>query len=141
MAPTVPLRPLLGALRQDGYALGVATNATMAEAEPHLDGAGIAEFFDFVAGCDAGLAQNPIPACAWPSRAHLGCAPERVVMVGDSLHDLRAGRAAGMRTAAVLTGVAGPEELTPFADVVLSDIGQLPAWLKEAGFGAGAAAR
>ena len=36
-------------------------------------------------------------------------------MVGDSTHDLRAGRAAGMRTVAVLTGLAGADELAPLS--------------------------
>jgi phosphoglycolate phosphatase len=50
-------------------------------------------------------------------------------MVGDSRHDLAAGRAAGMHTVAVLTGPARDEDLRPFADVVLPDIGHLPEWL------------
>ncbi|MFD2856539.1 HAD family hydrolase [Seohaeicola zhoushanensis] len=50
-------------------------------------------------------------------------------MVGDSTHDLFAGRTAGMHTVGVLTGVAGHEDLAPHADVVLPDIGHLPAWL------------
>ena len=58
-----------------------------------------------------------------------GLDPARVAMVGDSRHDLDAGRAAGMRTVAVLTGVAGREELAAHADVVLSDIGAIPDWL------------
>jgi hypothetical protein len=57
--------------------------------------------------------------------------PETVLMVGDSLHDLKAGRAAGMRTAGVLTGIAAAEDLAPFADVVLPDIGLCPRWLAE----------
>ena len=52
-------------------------------------------------------------------------------MVGDSAHDLIAGRAAGMRTLAVLTGVAGSDELAPLADAVLADIGAIPGWLEE----------
>jgi phosphoglycolate phosphatase len=50
-------------------------------------------------------------------------------MVGDSTHDLIAGRAAGMGTVAVLTGMASTSDLAPFADLVLPDIGHLPAWL------------
>ena len=50
-------------------------------------------------------------------------------MVGDSRHDLISGRAAGMATVAVLTGIAGAGELAPHADVVLPDIGHLPGWL------------
>ena len=59
----------------------------------------------------------------------MGLAPERVVMVGDSTHDLVAGRRAGMQTLGVLTGMAGEEELAPLADAVLPDIGHIPAWL------------
>ena len=50
-------------------------------------------------------------------------------MIGDSTHDLLAGRAAGMITIGVLTGPAPHEELAPFADVVLADIGKIPDWL------------
>ena len=55
--------------------------------------------------------------------------PARVVMVGDSRHDLEAGRAAGMRAVAVLTGVAVAADLAPHADAVLPDIGHLGAWI------------
>ena len=50
-------------------------------------------------------------------------------MVGDSTHDLIAGRAAGMATIGVLTGTAGHADLAPYADVVFPDIGHIPAWL------------
>ena len=47
-------------------------------------------------------------------------------MVGDSTHDLMAGRAAGMPTIGVLTGMAGAATLAPYADIVLSNIGEIP---------------
>jgi hypothetical protein len=50
-------------------------------------------------------------------------------MIGDSTHDLDCGRAAGMTTVAVLTGLADRDDLAPHADVVLPDIGSLPGWL------------
>jgi phosphoglycolate phosphatase len=56
-------------------------------------------------------------------------APDRIAMIGDSTHDLVAGRAAGMITVGVLTGPATREDLAPHATVVLPDIGHLPAWL------------
>jgi phosphoglycolate phosphatase len=133
MVPAVPLHPLLEELRADGYALGVATNASGGEARAHLDAAGIATFFDFVAGCDAGFGAKPAPGMCLAFARALGLPPEAVLMVGDSLHDLRAGRAAGMRTAGVLTGLATQEDLAPHADVVLADIGHLQAWLQDAG--------
>ena len=45
-------------------------------------------------------------------------------MVGDSRHDLQAGRAAGMVTLGVLTGPATAAELADVADAVLPDIGR-----------------
>jgi phosphoglycolate phosphatase len=50
-------------------------------------------------------------------------------MVGDSTHDLLAGRAAGMRTVGVLTGLAPEAVLAPHADVVFPNIGHLTDWL------------
>jgi len=129
MAEAVPLRPFLAALKARGLKIGLATNDTEVPARAHLAAHGITEFFDFVAGYDSGHGPKPGPGmCAAFARAH-GLDPARVVMVGDSLHDLEAGRRAGMRTVAVLTGVAGADELAPHADVVLCDIGALPAWL------------
>ena len=61
--------------------------------------------------------------------AQTGLDPARVLMVGDSLHDLMAGRAAGMRPVAVLTGIALAADLAPLAEVVLPDIGALPGWI------------
>jgi len=133
MVPAVPLHPLLEGLRAGGYALGVATNASEGEARSHLYAAGITTFFDFVAGCDAGYGAKPAPGMCLAFARHLGLPPEAVLMVGDSLHDLTAGRAAGMRTAGVLTGLATREDLTPHADVVLADIGHLQAWLPGVG--------
>ena len=52
-------------------------------------------------------------------------------MVGDSLHDLMAGAAAGATPVAVLTGVATYDELAPYAEVVLPDIGALEAWIRD----------
>jgi pyrophosphatase PpaX len=45
---------------------------------------------------------------------HLEISPERVVYVGDSVHDMASGRAAGARTAAALWGpfVRGDLELS-----------------------------
>lgn len=57
---------------------------------------------------------------------HCNLTPAQVLMVGDSRHDLIAGRAAGMATLAVLTGVAGAADLADLADAVRPDIGHIP---------------
>lgn len=125
----VPLAPLLEGFRSKGLKLGVATNDAQAPARAHLEAAGISSYFSFVAGYDTGHGGKPGPGMCLGFAAATGLDPARVVMVGDSLHDLHAGRAAGMQVVAVLTGPATAPELAPHADAVLPDIGHLPAWL------------
>ena len=129
MSEAVPLRPLLSALRGRGLRLGVATNDSEVPARRHLANHGITDCFDFISGYDSGHGAKPGPGMCLAFARALGLDPARVAMVGDSRHDLDAGRAAGMRVVAVLTGIAGREELEPHADVVLADIGALPGWL------------
>jgi phosphoglycolate phosphatase len=109
--------------------LGLATNDTEAPARAHLAGAGVLDLFDFVAGCDSGWGGKPAPGQLLAFAGRVGVDPARSVMVGDSLHDLHAGRDAGMKRAAVLTGIAEAAELAPHADVVLPDISHLAAWI------------
>lgn len=127
LSPTVPLRPLLTALRTAGYRLGVATNDNESVAHTHVGD--LAGLFDLVLGFDSGHGGKPAPGMLLAFARHCGLEPAQVLMVGDSRHDLEAGRAAGMATLAVLTGVAAEAELAPFADAVRPDIGHLPALL------------
>lgn len=129
LAEVVPLRAFLTGLRNRGLRLGLATNDAEAPARAHLAACGIEDRFDFVAGSDSGHGGKPGPGMLLAFLCATGLPPERAVMVGDSLHDLAAARAAGMRRVAVLTGIAGPAELAPHAEAVLGDIGALPAWI------------
>ena len=124
-----PLADLLGVFRSSGLKLGVATNDSEAAARAHLKRSAIDGLFDFIAGYDSGYGGKPAPGMCLAFAESCGLAPEAVVMVGDSTHDLQAGRAAGMACVAVLTGVATKADLAPHADVVLPDIGHLPEWL------------
>lgn len=129
MAEVVPLAPFLTGLRDRGLKIGVATNDSEAPARAHLAKAGVAPLFHFIAGYDSGHGPKPEPGMLLAFARTQGLRPERVAMVGDSRHDLIAGRAAGMRTVAVLTGMAPANDLAPLADVVLPDIGALPGWI------------
>lgn len=126
----VPLVPYFAELAALGLILGIATNDAEAPARRHLEKAGITARFDFIAGYDSGYGGKPASGQLLAFCAQTGLDPAACAMVGDSTHDLRAGRAAGMLTIGVLTGPAPPEELAPFADVVLPTIGEIPAWLK-----------
>lgn len=131
MSPAVELRPLLCDLRARGVKIGLATNDTEAPARAHLAGAGVLDLFDFVSGCDSGYGGKPAPGQLLAFANQLGLDPARVAMVGDSHHDLIAGRAAGMHSVAVLTGIAKASDLAPHADVVLQDVNALPSWIDQ----------
>lgn len=125
-AEAVPLAPFLDGLRAAGLRLGVATNDAEAPALAHLGAAGVVAHFDFIAGFDSGHGGKPAPGQLLAFCEAMDLTPEQVIMVGDSLHDLEAGRRAGMTTVGVLTGMAGRAELAVMADAVLPDIGHLP---------------
>ncbi len=129
MSPAVALVPLLTNLRTRGLKIGLATNDTEIPARAHLAGAGILPLFDFVAGSDSGYGGKPATGQLTAFAKAFGLDPVRVAMVGDSHHDLIAGRNAGMYAVAVLTGIATAADLAPHADVVLPDIDHLPGWI------------
>ncbi|MFK7938817.1 MAG: HAD family hydrolase [Roseovarius sp.] len=129
LAPSVPLAPFLDHLAAQGYVLGVMTNDAEMVAHAHLRNAGVADRFAFIAGYDSGYGAKPDPGPLLAFADATKTDPAHVAMVGDSTHDLIAGRAAGMRTIGVLSGPASAATLTPHADVVLPDIGHIPAWL------------
>lgn len=127
----VPVPGVTQALEKLGkrLTLGVVTNDAEAPALAHLKQAGLDHFFDFIAGYDSGFGAKPAPGQLLAFADRTGANPSNTLMVGDSRHDLIAGRAAGMRTVAVLTGIATNEDLADLADVVLEDIGSLPDWI------------
>ncbi|MEQ3626925.1 MAG: HAD family hydrolase [Celeribacter sp.] len=127
--PAVPLAPLLDRLIAAGYQLGIATNDQEDATRQQLDALGLADRFAAIIGADSGHGAKPEPGMCRAFAAALDLRPEQVVMIGDSTHDLRAGRAAGMAVLAVLTGLAEHDDLTAEACAVLPDIGALPQWL------------
>ncbi len=132
VAPQVeaaPLGPLIARLKGRGLRLGVATNDAEGPARAHLTASGVAELFDFIAGFDSGHGAKPGPGQLLAFCAQTGIVPERCAMVGDSLHDLHAARAAGMVAVGVLTGPAARADLLAVADVVLGSVADLPDWL------------
>jgi phosphoglycolate phosphatase len=131
MVEAVPLQPLLSTFRARGLKIGLATNDTEIPARAHLAAHGITGYFDFIAGYDSGHGPKPGPGMCLAFAHSVGLDPANCAMVGDSLHDLEAGRAAGMVCIGVLTGIAEAETLAPHCAVVLPDIGAIPAWLDQ----------
>jgi phosphoglycolate phosphatase len=121
---------MLAELKQDGYALGVITNDSEAGARAQCDKLGLTAWFDAIIGYDSGHGRKPGPGQILAFTRLFGVAPSEAALVGDTLHDLHAARAAGVTAIGVLSGFAGAAELGEHADHVLPDIMALPALLR-----------
>ncbi len=126
----VPLVDLMVTLRAAGMKTGVVTNDTEQGAYVHLTQVGAVDSFDFIAGFNSGFGAKPDPGPLLAFAKHVGLDPAQIAMVGDSLHDLIAGRRAGMYCIGVLTGMATRDDLSGHADVVLNHIGEIPQYFK-----------
>ena len=126
MTPIGDPRAVLLRLTQAGLRLGVGTNDSEASARRQIAALGIGDLLDYVAGYDSGHGSKPEPGMVLAFARHLGVAPHRVAMVGDTMHDLDAARAAGAMAVAVLSGPAAHDDIRRHADYVVDDISHLP---------------
>ena len=123
---------VLARLAARGLRLGIATNDSEASARAQAAAMRLDDVCEFVVGYDSGHGAKPGPGMVEAFIRATGVSPERVGMVGDTLHDLHAARAAGVVAIAVLTGPRGEEardELVPHADHVVGSIADLEALL------------
>ena len=114
--PGVP--ELLAALRANGYATAVATTKRSAMALHLVEAMGLTSAIDHVQGTD-GFAHKPAPDVV--QRALAALQAEGRWMVGDTTHDVGAGKAAGLRTYAVTWGTHDAATLRAAAPDVLAD--------------------
>lgn len=131
----VPLMPcareLLVWLQARGYAMGLCSGSDRPLVELYLRQTGLAKYFSvIVAGDDPGLRSKPAPDMYLKGAELLHAEPGRCLVLEDSPNGLRAGRAAGMRTVMVPDLVPYSEELAPYCDVVLDDLGGVPGLLE-----------
>jgi phosphoglycolate phosphatase len=117
------------ALQQRGLRLGVVTNDSERGAVSQISGLGVEHCFRFVAGWDSGHGRKPEAGQIKAFLAQEALAPGEVVMVGDTLHDMHAARAAGVFALGVASGPAVPEDFHRHADHVLPSIMAIEAWL------------
>ena len=82
-------------LRAMGFPLAIVTNKTQRFVQPHLEHAGIADHFALVIGGDTLPTRKPAAGPLLHVAAAFGIAPARLLMVGDSVNDVEAARAAG----------------------------------------------
>ncbi len=124
---------LLAALRQRGIPLGVVTSKRMASALHSLRGFGLESFFQVVIAKESTRTHKPEAEPVLESMRRLGLTdPQKIIFVGDSLHDLYCARNAGCRSAIVgWTAMPAAELRAAAPDFWLTKPDQLPACLDE----------
>jgi pyrophosphatase PpaX len=99
--------------RGAGHATGLVTSKGRGMTARSLGRVGLAESFDTVVTYEDTERHKPGPEPVLLALDRLGMSPGEAVFVGDSPHDMHAGRAAGVRTAAALWGPFSRAELAP----------------------------
>lgn len=101
----------LAALAQAGHPLAVVTSKGDLLARRGLELVGIAGYFETIVSCDSCTRHKPHPEPVLTALERLGYEPDEALFVGDSVHDIEAGNAAGVETVAALWGPFSREQL------------------------------
>lgn len=91
-------------LKAHGKRLGLVTSKLHDGALRGIKVCGLGEAFDVVLGCDDVTNPKPHPEPVLKAMEQLGVTPAETVFIGDARYDIECGRAAGVKTAAVLWG-------------------------------------
>lgn len=95
--------------------LGLVTSKFKSGAERGLKLVGLAQAFEIIVGADSVTHPKPHPEPVLKALELLDADAEGTVFIGDSRHDLECGRAAGVKTAAVLWGPFNRQHLEDLA--------------------------
>lgn len=98
-------------IQRRGHVLGVVTSKGRGMTSRSLGHVGIADLFNVIVTADSLGRHKPLPDPVWHALDAVDVPRSRALFVGDSTHDMIAGRAAGVTTAAALWGPFSREEL------------------------------
>jgi phosphoglycolate phosphatase len=117
-------------LHEAGYSLAVATGKSRKGLDRVMDSSGLRDYFHASRTADETFSK-PHPAMLLEIMDELGMEPERVLMVGDTTHDLQMAINAGVDAVGMTYGAHPKDqlrELQPLA--LLDDFHELRTWLK-----------
>jgi pyrophosphatase PpaX len=104
---------LLQSIRSSGKKIGIVTSKNREGTQRGLRIAGLENAVDLLVCADDVTNPKPHPEPVLRAVELLKADPATTIYVGDSIHDMRSGRGAGVLTAAVLWGPFAREELSP----------------------------
>jgi phosphoglycolate phosphatase len=118
-SPYPGTREMLDAL--SGYRKAIISNKLESLSLQVLDALDLHKYFDCVVGGDTVPQKKPSPEPVLSVLSRFGASPCEALLVGDSIYDIEAGRAAGVKTVAVLHGYGSPE-FSERADYAITSI-------------------
>jgi len=120
-------------LRGAGYKLGCITNKAAAFTEPLLKDVGIYDYFRIVVSGDTLPVKKPDPRPLLHAAEYFKVDPARALMVGDSISDVKAARAAGFQVICVSYGYNHGQDIRDaHPDAVIDSMAQLAGLLAKA---------
>ena len=113
-------------LKASGYKLGCVTNKAAQFTEPLLKDLGVYDDFSIVISGDTLTKKKPDPAPLLHAAEFFGCDPANALMIGDSVSDVAAARAAGFKIVCMSYGYnhgvdiheAGPDAVIDSLDEI-----------------------
>ena len=127
------IREGLEFLRSRGYRLGCVTNKAAEFTEPLLKDLGVRGYFGLVVSGDSLPRKKPDPMPLLHAAEHFGVAPGDCLLVGDSVSDVKAARAAGFRVFCMSYGYNHGQDIRDAQpDAILDRLHEIQALLDEA---------
>ncbi len=120
-------------LKASGYPLGCVTNKAAQFTEPLLEDLGVRGYFDIVVSGDTLPRKKPDPMPLLHAAAHFVVEPADALMVGDSVSDVKAARAAGFAIVCMSYGYNHGRDIREAQpDAVLDSLIQIKGLLEQA---------
>ena len=119
------VKELLAWMKEHQILSGIASARVQRVTTEHLSHAGIYEDFNVVIGGDMVEYNKPEPDLFLKAAELLGVKPEECVVIGDTISDMKAAKAANMKAAFIEDLVPADEEVLSLADVLLSRIDRI----------------
>jgi pyrophosphatase PpaX len=117
-------------LAEAGHPVGIVTAKIEQGALRTLGHTGFLPWVTAIVGADSCANAKPHPEPVLLAVSRLGRPPGEALLLGDSPHDLAAGRAAGALAVGATWGACGRDALLPYADHILDDVRALPALVR-----------
>jgi phosphoglycolate phosphatase len=114
-------------LKGEGYKMGCVTNKAAQFTEPLLKDLGVSDYFSIIISGDTLPEKKPDPMPLLHAAKFFKVAPEQALMIGDSISDVKAARAAGFHIVCMSYGYNhGVDIREAKPDGVMDSMAELP---------------